>query len=171
MTHLTNYKYDSATKHEGTPRKRRLSWMATTIILTNLGLVISVLWCFVKFGSFACALAYLAGDRLIPDSYARTFGSVRSGDIIEVHFHISNYANIPIRILGSSSTCTCVVAEELPLSIPPSEGHSLRVKVSSGSVLGTKWEKLKLFTDLPQQPTLVLAVKGRVVRTDGGNAF
>ena len=152
-------------------RKRVPSWMASTIILTNIGLATAALWSFLSFGSLGSALGYLAGNRLVPDNYNKSFGTIRSKDTTEVYFRLENYSKSPVTILGSNSTYTCVVTENLPLSIPALGHHSLKVKVAPRKTVGQRSEKLKLFTNLPQQPTLVLALSGKVVSSADDNAL
>ena len=116
--------------------KNSVSWVTMTIILTNIGLGILVAWAFLRFGSLTAAAAYVAGDRLLVDKTNKSFGRVIQGDTPSVEFALYNTTSKPVAIIGVSSSCTCVVVEDLPLTIPPSSNVSLRAKREFGNLSG-----------------------------------
>ena len=50
------------------PRKEAIAWLAKTVGLVAIGLASLLFGGIYRFGSAASALAYLRGDRLIPDT-------------------------------------------------------------------------------------------------------
>ncbi len=148
--------------------KNSVSWVTMTIILTNIGLGILVAWAFLRFGSLTAAAAYVAGDRLLVDKTNKSFGRVIQGDTPSVEFALYNTTSKPVAIIGVSSSCTCVVVEDLPLTIPPSSNVSLRAKILTEGKSGPITGALKAYTDYNDQPIIELNVRGNV--DEGGRS-
>ncbi len=108
------------------PRKRAIAWLATTIGLVAIGLASLLLGGIYRFGSAASALAYLRGDRLIPDTYTKTFGTVGKDEGPSVGFTLTNYTEQAIKVLGANASCTCLVASDMPIVVPPGGSAILR---------------------------------------------
>jgi hypothetical protein len=147
-------------------RRKPLSWIAMTLIFTNIGLGSLVALALYSFGSLGPALGYLRGDRLIPDAYAKSFGTVEQGEVRTINFQLKNMSNQPIRILGGRPSCSCLVVDQLPMTLPLNGECRIRVGVRSSLRSGRIAESIRLFTDLPSQSSLELKVVGRVLGTE-----
>lgn len=121
-------------------------------------LLILGIWC---FGSSASALAYLRGDRLIPDTYTKSFGTVERGEICLLTFSLKNWTKQPIKVLGARSSCSCLVTSDLPAVIPPMGQLSLRVSAHAKNVPGPYFEHVRVFTD-SDEARLLLYVQGLI---------
>src|SRR4051812_7290650 len=93
---------------------RAISWVVMTggcivAVVASL-LLISLVW----FGSITSASAYLAGHRLIPDTFSKSFGTVRQGQEVAVTFSLTNMTSRTITILGTRSSCSCMIVNDLP---------------------------------------------------------
>jgi hypothetical protein len=153
---------------EGTQSKRRsLSWMALTVIIANMGLLSTAALGLYSFGSLGSAVAYLSGDRLIADGYTRSVGIVNVGEHHEVSFELRNMSNRDVGILGAQSSCTCLVADQLPVVVPAHGVFRLRVGVRPKSRAGQIAERISLITDREDEQRLHLKISGRVVEPDG----
>jgi len=139
--------------------KRTMQWLAITVILVILGfaslIMVGIFW----FGSIASALAYLRGDGLIPDAYTKSFGTATLNERPSVEFLLSNYTKQPIKVLGSNSTCTCLVTSNLPLIIPPNGKAILKVNARSKSRSRPYSERVRVLTDSGESK-LFLSVQG-----------
>jgi hypothetical protein len=140
-------------------RKRAMRWLATTTILVAIGFASLLLGGIYQFGSAASALAYLRGDGLIPDAYTKSFGIAAGGEIRSLTFSLKNWTKQPIKVLGASSSCTCLVTSDLPAVVPPMGRLNLRVSARAKSGLGPYSERIHLFTD-PGGANLRLYVRG-----------
>ena len=119
----------------------------------------------VEFSSVSSALAFLRGDRLIPDSYTRTIGAIDSSSDQVATFELTNHAKRPITILGARSSCSCVVSDdELPIKFFHKEKRLLTIKIHPASKDGEFLEGVVLYTDYPEQREVVLVLSGRVNR-------
>ncbi len=148
-------------------RKKPISWLAMTSILATAGLLILVALALYTFGSFGAAMDYLEGDRLIADRSSRSFGEVEQGQRPTAVFELANASDREITILGARTLCTCIVAQDLPLSVPSRGRHSIKIAISTDSRDGLIEEPIYLFTDFPAKPRLELRVVGRVLASGG----
>lgn len=142
--------------------RRPLSWIFQTLILANLGLLGFVLWAWLQFGSLSKGLAFAKGDRLFVDAPIKTIGALTPGEAKSVTFEVANLSGVPIIVLGAKSSCTCTTAEKLPLSIPAGARRPFQVAVRAGKQTGPLDASLRLFTDHPSKPLLILKVAGRI---------
>ena len=110
------------------------------------------------------------GDRLIPDSYSKSFGNAESGSVPRVTFTLANFTKRSITILGSKSSCTCVLTLNLPMEIAPSQKLPLNIEVLTRRKTGSVSESIRLYTDIPEECDLTLTLSGRVTAPfDRGN--
>ena len=128
-------------------RERAMSWMATTLVLLNLGLAALLLAGVHGFGSVASAVAYLRGNRLIPDEFAKNIGSATEAGHPSVTFCLTNWTQQPIKVLGAQTSCTCLMASDLPAVVPPQGQFTLRLSARAKSGLGPYSTQVRLFTD------------------------
>jgi Protein of unknown function (DUF1573) len=149
-------------------KKKPLSWTVLTLIITSIGLGSIAAVAIYVFGSIGSALAYFRGDRLIADAYTRSVGTVSAGEQHAVFFKIRNMSNQAVKIVGADSSCTCVVADQLPVNVPPHGVFRLRIGVHpKKSQPGQIAEHVSLITDLESQQRLNLKISGRTVARSG----
>lgn len=101
----------------------------------------------IAIGSPDAALAYLRGDRLSVVPRLVDVGEGYVGDRKEVVVTVRNWTDKPIRIVGGTSDCSCVVTNDLPLTVPPGEAHPLTVKLAMKGNPGQFTRSARLFTD------------------------
>jgi hypothetical protein len=140
-------------------QKRAMPWLAATLIFVSVGFALLLVVGIQRFGSAASALAYLRGDRLVPDAYSKSFGTVAKDERPTVEFLLRNCSKQPIKVRGVTRSCTCLATSELPIVIPPHGEAILRVSSRAKSSLGPYSERLRLFTDSGQS-NFVLGVQG-----------
>lgn len=143
-------------------RNGHASWIVMTFSLTCVGFLLAFGVSWTLFGSPAGALAYFRGDRLIPDHLEGSFGELGQGQRAVVKFGLTNASGKEIRVLGAKTECTCIFADELPLSVPPGRKRTINVAVRTESREGSVRESIRLFTDCPRQPELQLLIVGHV---------
>lgn len=113
------------------------------------------------FGSVSTALAFLRGNGLIPDTYVRDFGTVSPGQHVFVTFSLKNYTKHPITLVGAKSSCTCLVASDLPVVVPPSARTELRLSARAKSRSGPYSEFVRVLND-SERKSITLEVRGVV---------
>lgn len=134
------------------------------MVFIALGLGAVAGWGLVHFGSIPAVLAHLGGNALIADAYTKSFGSVTAGSDQEIRFLIKNCTNKSATIIGGRSSCTCLVAEDLPLTIAPGGESPVRIKISTSKGAGDIAERITLYTNAGNQEHsfIVLNVVGYV---------
>ena len=138
------------------------SWLTLTVLQVNAALATLVLLSWYCFGSVTTGAAYLRGDRLIPDAYSKSFGIVDGGSTSTIVFKLRNFLNRPITVIGSRATCSCLLAEAVPLTVPASRSSNFTIRVVTGKKKGALSASMKLYTDSPETPVIVLTTSGVV---------
>lgn len=122
----------------------------------------------VAFGSTDAAWAFLRGERLsvrprVVDIGTGVLGEFRNGTV-----ELVNRTDSAIRVVGGTSTCSCIVTEDLPLTIPGGAASTVRVFVRFVGSEGRFRQVATLHTDNCDGPTTVrfsLVGRTRVVDT------
>ena len=113
-------------------------------LLTAVGMIFTA-----RYGSIALAVAAVRGEALVPDAMTKTFVQAQSDQTYLVEFTLSNVTGTPIRIVGSRSSCTCVLAQDaFPVSVPPLGQTRIKVVVHPRDSKFFR-ETVRLFTTAP----------------------
>jgi hypothetical protein len=118
-----------------------------------------------RYGSINSARLVWKGRPISVDSPVQSLGNVPGGAQHRRVFSLKNHSTRPLRLVGSTTTCSCVVPEELPITINPHSVRQLQVLVHVPEVKGTERQfeqEVTLFTDVVTQPKLILRVTGEV---------
>jgi hypothetical protein len=135
--------------------------MLLTVLLINVGLATLAVWARAEFGSIESGLSYLRGNRLIPNTFYKDFGTVLRGNEGLLEFKLKNWTDRPIRVFGARSSCACVSLNEFPMGVLPRQERDLRVQLQTRKT-GRVSATVRLFTDDPARHDLVLTVVGFV---------
>lgn len=145
--------------------EKRLSWLALTLLFATASLAVCLVTAWLQFGSIGGALAFLRGDRLIPDAYSKSIGVIHIGKTKSVSFSLTNHGSESMRILGCMASCSCTVPDKLPLSIEPGETHNFSFTI----LIHKSLEQAKhlhlpvaLHTNIAFQPRMDLVIEGEL---------
>lgn len=108
---------------------------------------------------------------LTVDAPHKTFESLESGEIGIVVFNLSNQTRNPVTIVGATGICysqACLLAQDLPVVIPPGSMGPVRVKVFA-RLVGEFSGGISLFTDCKNKAEFALQVSGSVRSTPTTN--
>jgi Protein of unknown function (DUF1573) len=114
-----------------------------------------------QYGSFDAALAHFRGNRVAVVPALVDVGDGTVGDTREATVAVTNYTDRPVRVIGGTSDCSCVVTENLPLAIPPGETRSLLVRIQLTGQPGIFTRTANLLTDDGQSSVLRIRLTGR----------
>ena len=78
------------------------------------------------------------------------------------HF-IRNASGKTIKILGATGTCNCMVADELPMAIPPGESRELLVRIRTPAKQREFHHSMMFYTDYAGRPEFEVRFSGVVV--------
>lgn len=123
-------------------------WILIAAIV--LGIVFAA--AFLAFGSFAAALAWVRGERVVVEPLVTDLGTCELGERRIIQLRVANGDDAPVRIVGGTTTCNCVATQGLPVDIPIGEDRAVPVSVI---VTGESREFVQ---------TVTLYVNGQVMR-------
>lgn len=112
------------------PRIVRCEWcslssVSVALVCLGVALALGVM----AFGTLDRATAFLANKTYSIAPGNINLGVSSQGDIREADVHISNWSARPLRVVGGTSTCSCLTTSDLPCTIEPGETATLRIKI------------------------------------------
>jgi hypothetical protein len=121
-----------------------------------------IIWATMNFGSLSHAWLYAAGVRAIIEPASVTLKGGKPGDVCDAVLTIHNFADTPLRVLGVTTTCTCVSTEKLPLVIAPRGRKEVRVTVHVGASSSERpVQTVEYHTNHPSAPNLMVTITAR----------
>jgi len=141
------------------------SFLIRCVLGATVLIALFCLWGYAEFGSLAGAAAYLRGERLMITPAVFDLGELREGEKRELFLEATNLGSAPARIVGSSSNCSCIVPEELPMTVPAGTSRKIKVLVTGAFVDGTAVfsQDVVFFTDVHAQPICRITIIGKNV--------
>ncbi len=115
------------------------------------------------YGSLGSALAHMQGETIVVDAGVVDAGPGKLGEFVKVNVTLTNYNEIPVRIVGGTSDCTCVSTDDLPIELGANESKTISVRVKYTGSAGQFRRKFSLFTSQPNLRVMPVALTGRVV--------
>jgi hypothetical protein len=113
-------------------------------------------------GSPGAALARLRGDVLTVNPGHLDFGPLSAGEARELPVEVSNWSDRPVRLIGGTSDCTCTTLSDLPVTIAPGDRMAVTVRLAAPPSSGQLTRTVKLRTDHPDQPVVLVRIGCRV---------
>lgn len=114
-------------------------------------------------GAIHAAICIITGRVLEVERYV-DFGEVHPQEKFIHELTIRNSSSIELNVVGGTSDCSCLVIN-VPQSIPPNGSASVQVLLKVPSEARSRiirW--VQLYTDLPNQPRLRIAIGYNVSR-------
>jgi len=122
-----------------------------------------VAWWALAKESFVYVQDYVRGEPLLVYPCRGTVDG-QTGEQRELRFTVWNRTGEPVKILGSRSSCGCMVAADSnlsPVTIPPGGKHEFGVVVGLGDKPGEFTHKVTYYTDAPGKGQIDFVVDGR----------
>ncbi len=120
----------------------------------------------------------MSGHALFVDSATKSFGVVEEGDPASVLFRLTNRGGEPVRVVGCMVYCNCIVPDNLPFTLSPSETRGFKISVRTRiSKMGSPSESINqpvtLFTTSRVQAEIHLTINGEIrssARSEGSGS-
>lgn len=96
------------------------------------------------------------------DENSYDFGTAWSGQLQSHTFLLKNNGPEPLEIYEMKPSCFCVTTERLAARVLPNRGTSVRFHVNLANRVGPFLESMTLVTNDPQQPYIVMEMRGDV---------
>jgi hypothetical protein len=119
--------------------------LASAVLVAAGGLV---------FGSVEMAVAKLRGDT-IAITPSIDLGSGKPGETLEATATVINYTSEPVRLIGGTTDCSCATIDDFPLTVPPGNKASFRVRLTVVPGKGGQTSRVATVrTDCPSRPVI-----------------
>jgi len=108
-------------------------------------------------------LAELRDERFVVLPADVDIGDCDLGQAVDAELRVHNLSGRPARLVGGTVDCSCDLSRSLPATIPPGESHevTIRLRIKEARA-GAFARTVRLLTDDPDQPTIVVLIHGRV---------
>lgn len=129
-------------------------WIVIPILVFGISVLGGVVALNNLFGSYSIAFKYLRGERLIlePEVLVVKMSQSDSGHSV-VNAEVFNYSDRSINILGANTSCSCVVTDQLPVTISAGGVFKLPITLHAKPNQAVN-ESIVLYTDSPQHERL-----------------
>ena len=134
-------------------------------VLLGAGLILAVMagagsW---VYGSPWAALSRLQGSPLYAPEHV-DFGTGRPGDVLVREVPVTNWTAAPIRLIGGTSDCSCVVTKSLPAMVPPGGSITIPIRMKlPAAESGAFTRRAAIWTDCDRHPTVWVVLSAIVV--------
>ena len=144
-------------------RVRRIPlWIVVPVGGAFLLLALSFGALYFLFGDVRVGWAHLRGDALIVSPASIDLGRIPPAERQDFKISVKNIASRPIKIVGASSTCTCIASDGLPKTIEAGQSLTLDVRVVAPRHKPEFSQVLTYYTDSPESPKLAVPVRAVV---------
>jgi hypothetical protein len=140
---------------------------AEPVIVVACLLVIFCVWSFVMYGNLNSGLAVMNGFLVFVDEAVLDLGDIPVGETRTGKFKINNASSKPVVILGAWTDCSCLVTDELPMTIPSRSKVDFDVKLQTDSSMTGRHIVREVILNLDvDQPAIGLKIKFSVTGTN-----
>jgi hypothetical protein len=111
----------------------------------------------------AHALALLRGEVVEVVPAITDVGEGRAGEERTFRIEVRNHTSAPVRIVGGTTTCSCIATNDLPVTIAPRQTEYITVQVRFRGSPGRFGHRYVFYTDAAEIPWLRARFAGQVV--------
>lgn len=97
------------------------------------------------------------------DNAVFDFGSIAQGSPVEHLFTVNNTGTEPLKIERLNPSCGCTAATLSAQTVDPGNSATIRAVFDTAGFQGYKVKTVRVYSNDPQQPSVVLTLKGSVV--------
>lgn len=111
------------------------------------------------YGSVQGAVVRLQGKAVTAGSAYVDFGVGRPGQKLAASVEVTNWSDEPVRLIGGTSDCSCVLIDSLPIALAPGQAVVFPIRFRVPAADGGRFTRTAyLLTDNPRQPKVRLHV-------------
>jgi len=142
------------------------SWKTALTTGIAVVLVLGSIWLVLLyfFVDSAAALAFLRDEPVTVSPATLDAGESPTGEWRQLRLEIRNRSDRPVKIVGGTSTCACISTDDLPVMLEPASSQIINIRVQFTGSAGLFIQRLSLYSDHPDQPTLFARFRGRVCK-------
>lgn len=143
-------------------RFQPLQILFSLLLITVVGILAHSVWAENRGENHKDAVP--PNSRLGVDSLVYDFGVVTQGEIVEHSFAIHNSGGSALQINAVQPSCGCSAAVSEASTLAPGQKSAIRISFNTAGFHGYKVKTFRVFSNDPQQSTVVLTVQGTVRR-------
>ena len=147
-------------------RIRMLPFQVLSLTLVILG--IGAGYGYSRFGSIAAAFSAMRGDLLLVDQPLQSVDGIRPGARVTLRYTFTNVSGHPIKLIGATSSCTCTMMEDLPLTLAASETRSVTAIIKTRESPPVFDGSIVVYTDERRCAEIVLGYSLHLTSPDAG---
>lgn len=114
------------------------------------------------YGSLHEARLHLREEWIVVEQAVIEVGEGVLGEERVFTLRLTNHTGHPVHVLGGTTSCQCIAAEEAPIALPPGGSQSIRVRMTFRGAPGHFGHRFVLYTDCESQATVTARFVGRV---------
>jgi len=114
-----------------------------------------------QYGSVEIAMARIKDESLIAPVYV-DFGDIAPDQEVKRTIHLTNASDQPLRIVGGTADCSCIVTKDLPIELAPNEQRSIVIALRAPNAEGMFTRKVFLLTGAGGLQRIPIRIGGRV---------
>jgi hypothetical protein len=107
--------------------------------------------------------AQLIQPKLVLQQNEYDFGDIKQGDLVSHTFVLSNSGGDLLKITNVQASCGCTAAAPEKNELAPGESTNLSVKFNSAGRQGKQTKTVKIFSNDPQNPEMVLTIRCNIL--------
>jgi hypothetical protein len=109
--------------------------------------------------------AQLIQPQLVIQQTSHDFGDIKQGETVSHDFVLSNSGGDLLKISNVKASCGCTAATPEKNELAQGESTNLTVRFNSSGRMGKQNKTVRVFTNDPQNPEMVLTITGTVVKS------
>jgi len=117
-------------------------------------------------GSLPCftkrSFLYVRAESIVVEPSVSQVGEAAVGEQRTFTIQLSNHRDRPVKIMGGTTTCSCITTDDLPIIVPPNESRGILVRMRFQGRPGRFQHSVVLYTDNENQQTVTARFAGRV---------
>jgi hypothetical protein len=113
----------------------------------------------------SATLPTLRSETVTVEPPVTDLGDCARGETRTFFIRADNHTDHPIRIIGGTANCSCVVTDDLPALVLPRESRTLRIAVTFWGRAGIAQVPFFLYTDDETQPRVVARFTRNIIET------
>jgi hypothetical protein len=111
----------------------------------------------------AISYAQLLQPKIVLQQTSYDFGTIKQGEVATHDFVLSNSGGDLLKISNVSASCGCTAAAPEKKELAPGESTNLKVSFNSAGRQGKQNKTIRVYSNDPQNPEMVLTFTGVVV--------
>ncbi len=132
--------------------------LGTIVVLGAVAGISSII-----FGSPSAALARFRGESITVEPTTTDVGDAVAGESKRFSIRLTNYADQHIRIVGGTTTCSCIATESLPMDLAPGATGAVDVEIQFRGAPRIFRHRFSLLSDSDKHSKIVAYFAGRVI--------